>query len=63
VMGLLVALVAYGPDWGDPNGALWRWARPLAALGVGTASYFAAAKLMRLAELGELWQVFRSRRA
>ncbi|MBU4575831.1 MAG: murein biosynthesis integral membrane protein MurJ, partial [Desulfarculus sp.] len=63
VMGLLVALVAYGPDWGDPNGALWRWARPMAALGVGTASYFAAAKLMRLAELGELWQVFRSRRA
>jgi len=63
VMGALVALVAYGPDWGDPNGALWRWARPMAALGVGTASYFAAAKLMHLAELGELWQVFRSRRA
>ncbi|MBU1276898.1 MAG: murein biosynthesis integral membrane protein MurJ [Proteobacteria bacterium] len=62
VMGLLVALVAYGPDWGDPSGALWRWARPLAALGVGGASYFAAAKLMRLAELDELWQVFRGRR-
>ena len=59
VMGLLVALVAYGPDWGDPSGAMWRWARPVAALAVGAASYFAAAKLMRLAELGELWQVFR----
>ena len=63
IMGALVFLVAYGPDWGDPAKALWRWVRPLAALGVGTACYFVAAKLMRLAELGELWQVFRSRRA
>ena len=63
VMGTLVALVAYGPDWGDQQAALWRWARPLAALGVGTVFYFVAAKLMRLAELGELWEVFHRRRA
>jgi len=62
IMGLVVGLIAYGPDWGPVSGAMWRWARPGAALLAGAGSYFLAAKLMRLSELGELWQVFRSRR-
>ncbi|MCB2227526.1 MAG: murein biosynthesis integral membrane protein MurJ [Desulfarculaceae bacterium] len=62
-MGLVVGLIAFGPDWGAESGALWRWARPAAALLAGVGVYFLAAKLMRLRELGELWQVFRGRRA
>ena len=62
---LLVALVAYGPDWGDrPSGGMWRWARPGAALLAGAGSYFAGRQAYAPGkELGELWQVFRSRRA
>jgi putative peptidoglycan lipid II flippase len=62
-MGLIVAAVAYMPDWGPASGGLWRWARPAAALVAGGASYFLAARLFRLSELDELWRVFRSKRA
>ncbi len=62
IMGCLVALVAYGPDWGSPLGAMSRWARPAAALITGGVVYFLAAWLLRLPELGELKEVMVRRR-
>ncbi|MEW5911713.1 MAG: murein biosynthesis integral membrane protein MurJ [Thermodesulfobacteriota bacterium] len=61
VMGLLVWLVAFGPDWGPPRGYLGRWLRPLAALITGGGVYFLAAWLFRLPELKELASVMKRR--
>jgi len=62
VMAVVVAGVAYGPEWGDPGGIMARMVRPLAGVLVGALAYLAAARLMRMPELGELKDVLRSRR-
>jgi putative peptidoglycan lipid II flippase len=62
VMGLAVWMVAYGLDWGDRHSYLGRAVRPLASMGAGAVVYLLVAKLLRVKELGEIWQVLRRRR-
>jgi putative peptidoglycan lipid II flippase len=61
LMAAAVAAVAYLADWGPAGGWAWRYARPLAGVAAGAASYLAAARLLGMAELGELWRALRRR--
>ncbi len=61
LMGLVVWLVAYGLDWGHSGGYLRRAVRPLAGMAAGAGVYLLAAWLLRIKELGEVWQVIRRR--
>lgn len=62
VMGLAAWLVAYVPDWGDPQGYLGRGLPPLAGMAVGAGVFLLMAYLLKLKELDEFWQMLRRRR-
>jgi putative peptidoglycan lipid II flippase len=61
LMAAAVAAVAYLADWGPAGGWASRYARPLAGVAAGAASYLAAARLLGMAEPGELWRALRRR--
>ncbi|MCB2187351.1 MAG: murein biosynthesis integral membrane protein MurJ [Deltaproteobacteria bacterium] len=62
VMAGVAALVAYGAPWGPATGLLARVVRPLAALAAGMGVYLAVAWVMKMEELGHLWEVLGKRR-
>lgn len=61
-MGLVVAALAYLPDWGGVGSLGRRYLRPLVAVVVGTVVYLALARLLRLSELGDLRSMVARRR-
>jgi putative peptidoglycan lipid II flippase len=60
-MAAVVAAVAYLADWGPAGAWPARYARPLAGVLAGALAYLAAARLLGLAEMGELWRALRRR--